>query len=116
MLYKAASLQVYQPKMDQVTVYDRARTATILKANVVLGFGGSGQDLIKTFDVTYVGAETIDGIATAKLQLIPKSEKVRNTYSKILLWIDLERGHLGAAAILSAARGLPSGQVFRRFR
>jgi outer membrane lipoprotein-sorting protein len=48
--------------------------------------------MVKAFDVTYLGPETIDGVATAKLQLIPKSEKVRNTFAKILLWIDLERG------------------------
>jgi negative regulator of sigma E activity len=58
----------------------------------VLGFGGSGQDLAKAFEVTYVGRETIEGVAAAKLQLIPKSEKVRNTYNKILLWIDLDKG------------------------
>jgi outer membrane lipoprotein-sorting protein len=39
-----------------------------------------------------VGDETLEGIATAKLQLIPKSEKFRNNVSKILLWIDLSRG------------------------
>jgi outer membrane lipoprotein-sorting protein len=31
-------------------------------------------------------------VATAKLQLIPKSDKVRNTYNKIFLWIDLDKG------------------------
>ena len=59
---------------------------------MVLGFGGSGQDLVKTFDVTYVGPETINGVATAKLKLVPKSEKVRNTYKEIVLWIDLDKG------------------------
>ncbi len=59
----------------------------------MLGFGGSGQDLEKTFDVSYQGEESIDGVETAKLQLIPKSEKVRNSYfSKVFLWIDLDRG------------------------
>ena len=47
---------------------------------------------MKSFDVTYLGPETINGIATAKLKLVPKSEKVRNTFAQILLWIDLERG------------------------
>ena len=63
-----------------------------LEAYLVLGFGGSGQELLKAFDVTYQGPETINGVATAKLQLIPKSEKVRNYYSEILLWIDLDKG------------------------
>ena len=45
----------------------------------MLGFVASGQDLQKNFDLTYMGPETIDGIKTAKLQLIPKSQKVKNT-------------------------------------
>jgi outer membrane lipoprotein-sorting protein len=58
----------------------------------VLGFGGSGQDLVKSFDVTYGGPESVNGVATAKLELIPKSDKVRNNYNRIFLWIDLEKG------------------------
>jgi hypothetical protein len=47
---------------------------------------------VKAFDVTYLGAKTVNGVATAELQLIPKSEKVLSTFKRILLWIDLERG------------------------
>ena len=36
----------------------------------------------KSFTVTYLGPETINGVSTAKLQLVPKSEKVRNTFSE----------------------------------
>jgi outer membrane lipoprotein-sorting protein len=83
---------MYQPKPDQVTVYDLGKKRAEFESYVVLGFGGSGQDLLKSFDVTDAGPETINGVATAKLQLIPKSENVRNNYSKIFLWIDLDKG------------------------
>src|SRR6202140_2880834 len=85
-LFSNGKISMYQPKPDTVTVYDLSKN---FESYVVLGFGGSGQDLVKAFDVTYVGPETIEGVATAKLQLIPTSDKVRNTYNKILLWIDL---------------------------
>jgi len=90
-LYKDGKLQIYQPKIEQVMVYPTSNHNEI-ESYLVLGFGGSGQDLTKSFDVSYVGDETVDGIATAQLQLIPKSEKFRNNVSKILLWIDLSRG------------------------
>jgi outer membrane lipoprotein-sorting protein len=48
--------------------------------------------LIKTFDVAYQGEETIDNVATAKLQLTPKSDKVKNYFTQAFLWIDLSRG------------------------
>jgi outer membrane lipoprotein-sorting protein len=90
-LYKDGKLQVYQPKIEQVMVYPTSNHNEI-ESYLVLGFGGSGQDLMKSFDVSYLGDETVDGVATAQLQLIPKSEKFRNNISKILLWIDLRRG------------------------
>jgi outer membrane lipoprotein-sorting protein len=91
-LYKDGKLQVYQPKIDQVLVYPAGGNRDELESYLVLGFGGSGEDLKKTFDVTYEGEETVDNVATAKLQLIPKSEKIRNTFTKIFLWVDLARG------------------------
>jgi outer membrane lipoprotein-sorting protein len=90
-LYRDGKLQVYQPKIEQVMVYPTSNHNEI-ESYLVLGFGGSGQDLMKSFDVSYLGDETVDGIATAQLQLIPKSAAFRNNISKILLWIDLSRG------------------------
>jgi hypothetical protein len=91
-LFSNGKVSVYQPKPDQVTVWDLGKKRVDFETYIVLGFGGSGQDLLKAFDVTYAGPETISGISTAKLQLIPKSENVRNSYNKIFLWIDLDKG------------------------
>lgn len=91
-LFREGKIRMYQPKPDQVTVYDLGKNSSEFESYLVLGFGGSGQDLVKAFEVMYLGPETIDGVATAKLQLVPKSERVRNSFKQILLWIDLERG------------------------
>jgi outer membrane lipoprotein-sorting protein len=91
-LFSKGKIRMYQPKPDQVTEFDLGSNRSELETYVVLGFGGSGQDLQKAFDITYVAPESIAGVSTAKLQLIPKSEKVRNTYKQIFLWIDLDRG------------------------
>jgi outer membrane lipoprotein-sorting protein len=91
-LFSNGKIQVYQPKADQVTVYDAGKNRADIESYFVLGFGGSGQDLVKSFDVWYQGPETINNVATAKLQLIPKSAKVKNTFKEIDLWIDLQRG------------------------
>jgi outer membrane lipoprotein-sorting protein len=91
-LYKNSELKVYQPKIEQVMVHPAGKNRSEIESYLVLGFGGSGQDLTKAFDVTYQGTETVNNIATAKLQLIPKSDKLRNTFARIILWIDLQRG------------------------
>ncbi len=91
-LYKTGKLQVYQPKVDQVMEYSAGSNRGDIESFLVLGFGGSGQDLKKSFDVTLLGPQTVDGAPTIELQLVPKSEKLRNNISKILLWIDMSRG------------------------
>lgn len=91
-LFREGKIRMYQPKPDQVTEYNLGKNSSDFESYLVLGFGGSGQDLVKAFDVTYQGPEAINGVATAKLQLVPKSERVRNNFKQIILWIDLDRG------------------------
>ncbi len=91
-LYKDGKLQVYQPKIDQVMEYSVGADHEAVESFLVLGFGGSGEELKKSFDVTYEGEETIDNIATGKLKLVPKSAKIRGNFPEIMLWIDLSRG------------------------
>src|SRR5580693_4933111 len=58
-LYKDGKLQVYQPKIEQVIVYPTAGNQSEIEIYLVLGFGGSGQDLKKAFDVSYLGEESV---------------------------------------------------------
>ena len=48
--------------------------------------------MLKSFEVKYIGPEKLDGMDTAKLELVPKSVKGRNMFDHIWLWIDLSRG------------------------
>lgn len=91
-LYKEGKLQVFQPKINQVMEYSTGSNRGEIESYLVLGFGASGQDLKKSFDVSLVGPQTVDGVATQELQLLPKSEKLRNNIAKIYLWIDMNRG------------------------
>ena len=91
-VYSAGKVQVYQPKIDQVTEYGAGKNRTDIESFLVLGFGGGGHDLLKSYDVKYLGAETVNGAETARLELIPKSERLRNNIARILLWIDPIRG------------------------
>jgi len=91
-IYSAGKVQVYQPKIDQVNVYNAGKNRGDIESYLVLGFGGSGQDLLKSYEVKFQGSETVSGIAAEKLELIPKSVRLRNNIARILLWIDPARG------------------------
>jgi len=91
-LYSGGKVQVYQPKIDQVTEYNPGKNRSDLESFLVLGFGGSGHDLLKSYEVKSLGTETVNGTEAAKLELIPKSSRLRNNIARILLWIDPARG------------------------
>ena len=91
-LYSGNALQVYQPSIEQVNKYDLKQHRKEVDTFLTLGFGGRGKDLRNTFDLKLLPPETVGGVKTAKLELVPKDAQVRNTASKIWLWIDPERG------------------------
>ena len=90
-LFADSKVQLFQPKIDQVTVYNTSKNSEV-ESYLVLGFGGRGHDLAKSFDVSYLGSERIGNAQTEKINLVPKSEKVRNNFDHIILWIDLAQG------------------------
>jgi outer membrane lipoprotein-sorting protein len=90
-VYKDGELLVYEEKIKQITKRNVGNNKTDVEAFLSLGFGASGDDLVRLYDVKMDGWETVDGVKTAKLDLIPKNEKMRQTYNKIVLWIDPER-------------------------
>ena len=91
-LFNDGKLRMYQPNIDQETVYNTGKNRADIESFMVLGFGGGGHDLLKSFNVRYLGAEEAQGVKADKLELVPKSVKLRNTFAQILLWIDPARG------------------------
>jgi len=92
-LFADGEVKMYEPKgIDRVTIYKTGKNRAEVEGFLVLGFGGRGHDLLKSYDVKYIGKETIDGVEASQLELIPKSEKARNQFSPIILWIDGKTG------------------------
>ncbi len=91
-LFKDGKIQVYQPKIEQVTVINALKNRAAFESFLVLGFGGGGHDMLKSFDVNYLGQEKVGTVDTAKLDLVPKAANVRNNVDHIFLWIDPTRG------------------------
>lgn len=91
-LFNGSKIQIYQPKIEQVTVYNAGKNRDQLESFLVLGFGGRGHDLLKSFEVHYLGSEKVDGLDTEKLELVPKTASVRNNIDRIVLWIDPAQG------------------------
>jgi outer membrane lipoprotein-sorting protein len=92
LLYSGGKVQVYEPKVERVTTYPPGKHKADVESFLTLGFGGGGHDLLKSFDVKYLGTEKVDDVDAAKLDLIPKSKSIRGMFDHFVLWVDPARG------------------------
>lgn len=90
-VFKDGKLSLYQPKIDQVTEYKANTGRADVESFMSLGFGASGDDLARNFVLKLDGWDTVDGVRTAKLDMIPKKEKMKASINRVLLWMDPHR-------------------------
>ncbi len=86
---KNGVLRDYNPALK---CFDTVQASGKVDSFLTLGFGGSGKDLARTWDVTDLGPETVSGTQVEKLTLIPKETSIKNNVNRVTLWMDLDRG------------------------
>ena len=79
---------IYNPKIHRVEEYNLGKKKSLVDQFLLLGFGTPGSELKKSYSITLQGEETLDGRKVVLLELLPKSEDVKNQLSKIQLWFD----------------------------
>ncbi len=91
-VFSGGLLKFYEPMQKQMTVFKAGNNQAQADTILTVGFGGSGKDLQKNWEISYAGAEKVDGKATVKLALIPKDAGVKNNFPKVFLWVDTDTG------------------------
>ena len=88
-LFERRRVQVYRPKIKQLEVYDLEKNGTELDRFVMIGFGTSGSELAKDYDMTVLGTESLKGQngKFIHLRLLPKSADARQYLKSVELWI-----------------------------
>jgi outer membrane lipoprotein-sorting protein len=84
------SLRIYYPKTKMSDLYELGDQADQVYQFLMIGFGTSGTSLAKDYDMKVAGKDTVKGqaVTAIRLELIPKSQRVRDNYVKKLeLWI-----------------------------
>ncbi len=82
------NIYVYTPGLNQVEEYNLGKNRDLADEFLLLGFGTSGSQLEKGFQVKYTGEDNIDGKKDALLVLTPRSASVLKQFSKIQIWLD----------------------------
>ncbi|HEY1766458.1 MAG TPA: outer membrane lipoprotein carrier protein LolA [Terracidiphilus sp.] len=85
---EGGSIKLYEKGSNQVTTLNKLSQ---YESWFMLGFGASGKELQEKWDITYDGPETIDGVNTAKLEMVPKDPTVKKNLPKVILWMDTSR-------------------------
>lgn len=94
-LFSDGKVQLYQPKIAEVQEFSLGKNQNMLEQFLLLGFGTSGSELQKSYQVSFKGREAVDGPAgkpadkeeAIRLDLTPKSQGVANKLTRIELWL-----------------------------
>ena len=82
------TLYLYTPGLKRVEEYDLGKNRALVDGFLLLGFGTSGKELERGYEVALLNEDPLGDKKAAELQLTPKSEEVRKQISKIHIWID----------------------------
>jgi len=90
--FRDGTLRIFDPGPDHLMTISSKQNEAQVEAFLTLGFGGSGRDLAKAWTISDLGTEPVDGVETAKMDLVPKDPSVHNNCTHIIIWVDASRG------------------------
>jgi len=79
--------QVFYPKANEVQVADMKKHKDLVNEVLLLGFGATSASLKSSYTISLKGQDTVNGTASALLELVPKNEEIRHTIKTAELWI-----------------------------
>jgi outer membrane lipoprotein-sorting protein len=87
--FDGRKFQIYYPNANTVDVFDVGKYTGKIEVDqiLLLGFGTSGADLSKAYNIKALGAETLGGVKTTHIELIPKSQELTKYVTRFELWI-----------------------------
>ena len=88
--FEKRKFQEYFPKIKTLHVYDLAKQGEQIDKFLMIGFGTSGTELAKDYDVKVLGTETSKSPTAIHLQLIPRDSDARQYVQKLELWIPVQ--------------------------
>jgi outer membrane lipoprotein-sorting protein len=91
-IYDGGEVNFYEPTIKQLTTLKAGANRGQFESFLTLGFGGSGTDLEKNWKVSLLGNEPMDGVSVAKLDLVPKEQKVMDMFTHVTIWVEPGRG------------------------
>ncbi len=90
--FDGPTLRIFTVGTNQVDVFKAGANQAKYDSFLTLGFGGSGKDLARSWNINDQGSDTVSGVKTEKLDLVSKDDSVKSTFTHVTVWIDPARG------------------------
>lgn len=78
----------YLPKAATKEVFNAKKFMSSMDQMLLLGFAVSRDEMMRDYDISLVGMETVDGVPTTHIALVPKSPEAQKYVRKIDLWVN----------------------------
>ena len=86
-------VEIYYPKTNIVQEFDLGKNhRSQMEQFRRLGIGSNSKDLLDAYKISLGGPETVNGEATTRIELIPKSKDLVAQFPKFELWISDKTG------------------------
>ncbi len=86
-IFTGSGIEQYSPKANLVEEWRSDAISKSINQYLLLVFGTTGAEIRKNFDAKAGGEDTVMGIKTTRLELVPKDKKARELASKIEMWV-----------------------------
>jgi len=86
-LFADGKVQLYQPRIAEVQEFTLGKNQDMLEQFLLLGFGTSGTEMLKSYNAVFKGPEKVDGEDAVRVDLTPKTPSVARKLTRIELWL-----------------------------
>ncbi len=98
-------IKIYLPKAKTVQVYDLRSRHNAVQQGLLLGFGATSAEIKASYEVTWIGAETLNGQPVSRIRLVPRAKEVLQSMKQADLWILNSGGYPVQQRVLTSATG-----------
>jgi len=98
-------IKIYLPKAKTVQVYDLRSRHNAVQQGLLLGFGATSAEIKASYDVTWIGSETLGGQPVSRIRLVPKSKEVLANMKQADLWLSNTGGYPLQQRVITSGTG-----------
>lgn len=83
----------FMPKANMIEVVQVSKLSKAADQYLLMVFGATGAELRKAYDLSGGTEETVGGVKTTRLEMVPKDKKAREYAAKVEMWVPVGQSY-----------------------